>query len=356
MWKVKSSLFIVIAVLILSLVPVYVYASQVLVIGGQRMIMEDGVLVPAPEPEIDPRFLPPVTPNVPDPERDWGQIGIRFHNADFQVEVFEGVYWVPMRALGASRYTNEEIGTLANNSPHEKQEAVSTLFEAMQLYSATRQGIRRPEEAHLPVRLPEGVVHWNHHMPGYDAVRLNAEGGSARASWLNLILAGDYEETGFISYFFSNGTNRVINYIKHDGWYYFVDIRSFIGRPESGNLIDYPGISANASNTRIVKARTIECWVAYLLSVSNRTQQLGPLEAVFSIAADDFPPFAIRGAAPRGRTPGTRTIFWPSDNNITVNVIFDSDNDDLSFGGFAPVIQRADWSALANYVWEVDKS
>lgn len=39
------------------------------------------------------------------------------HDAQYDIEVFDGVFWVPAVSLGESRYTNAEIAAMLDDSP-----------------------------------------------------------------------------------------------------------------------------------------------------------------------------------------------------------------------------------------------
>ncbi|MGN1249488.1 MAG: hypothetical protein ACI4XW_05355, partial [Candidatus Spyradocola sp.] len=90
------------------------------------------------------------------------------HDAAYEVEVTPGVYWVPARALGESRYTNAQIAQMAQNTPEEKRSAISTLYEALQLYQVG--GFLSADDN---VRINENGLNWEHHKPGYYAVLTN---------------------------------------------------------------------------------------------------------------------------------------------------------------------------------------
>lgn len=144
------------------------------------------------------------------------------YNADFAVAVYPGVEWVPARALGDSRYTNAQISAMLRDTPEQKQAEISTLYEAMQLYQ-----IGNFYSSDDNITVSEGGLDWEHHKPGYDAVRTNTGCCASSSDWLNYILAGDYEEVGFLAYFKLYGNGHVFNYIRQDGFYYIVDMTHY---------------------------------------------------------------------------------------------------------------------------------
>ena len=50
--------------------------------------------------------------------RDIGQYS---NNIKFETEVYNGVYWIPINTLGASRYSNEEMAEISKMSMEEKK-------------------------------------------------------------------------------------------------------------------------------------------------------------------------------------------------------------------------------------------
>ena len=67
------------------------------------------------------------------------------------------------------------------------------------------------------VRSGENGLNWEHHKPGYHAVRTNCGCCATDSNWLNYILAGDYDEIGFIATSQRDGSGHVYNYILQDG-------------------------------------------------------------------------------------------------------------------------------------------
>ncbi len=55
--------------------------------------------------------------------------------ADFEVEVAQGVWWVPAISLAGTDYSNYEIAAMVNESPETKQASLDTLYEALPLAS-----------------------------------------------------------------------------------------------------------------------------------------------------------------------------------------------------------------------------
>ena len=207
---------------------------------------------------VDAGEISPVSP-------DYDIDGLR-HEAEYQMIVADGVWWVPVSSLGKSRYTNREIAGMVEHSPEQKQEEISTLYEAIQLFKIS--GFTYTEDN---VNIMENDIHWEHHKPGRDAVRTNTGCCAADTNWLNYILSGDYDEMGFLAYSKADGNGHIFNYIYQDGYYYFIDLTGFeeenvsaLSR-ESGMPGDY--INSGSASGCLIKARSPEDYVKYYTGV-----------------------------------------------------------------------------------------
>ena len=204
-------------------------------------------------------FRPQETALVPD-SPDYDTDNLR-HEADFSIQVSDGVWWVPVSELGKSRYTNREIADMTAHTPEEKQAEISTLYEAVQLLQIS--GFTFSDD-NVDVR--ENGIPWEHHKPGRDAVRINTGCCSAHANWLRYILDGDYEELGFLAWSWANGNGHVFNYIYRDGWYYFIDLTHYtsdVMTPETGNMAAYRCIERPLGSLH--KAKDPQAYIDYYL-------------------------------------------------------------------------------------------
>lgn len=279
-----------------------------------------------------------------DPEHDVGPLR---HQADFEVEVANDVWWVPVVSLGQTRYTNTEIAQMVNLSPEEKQSSVSTLYEAMQLY---RIGNFTSSEDNQ--RLFENGIDWEHHKPGYHAVRTNTGCCATSANWLNYILKDDYEEVGFIAYNQEDGSGHVFNYIKSDGFYYFIDMTQYrtdvsagINADENGNPAAYR--ASNFIDANIHKATSVEAYIEY-----NRQKKNDPPSVYFTYQAEDC--YAITSII-QGTSVYAEAMLYPASTKDTLT-FYECDN----FAGMGlafhegPVILPA-WEEAKDAVYIVEE-
>ena len=263
------------------------------------------------------------------------------YEANYEVEVANGVWWVPVNTLGSSRYTNREIAGMVEHTPEEKQEEISTLYEALQLFQ-----ISNFAEGDDNVRIMENKINWEHHKPGYDAVRTNNGCCATDSNWLNYILSGDYEQVGFMAYSQPDGSGHIFNYLYMDGYYYFIDLTHYrtdfsdAAAPETGNLSDYRNSDFVAGNLH--KAKDPESYVKYCVDSYNN-----PPARFFLYTAENCLP--VDGV----NTDGQMTITYPEGVDIKV---MDGKNPQKLDVAFVPWPKKSyRWSSLKNARFSVDE-
>ena len=228
------------------------------------------------------------------------------HDADFEVEVADGVWWVPARALGGSRYSNREIAAMVEQTPEEKQEKISTLYEAVQLFQISNFTYTLDN-----VDIWENKLKWTHCKPGYHSVRTNTGCCAADTSWLNYILSGDYEQLGVLSISVPDDDGHAINYIYHDGYYYFIDLVCYEAENiratavETGNMSDYR--NSDPVSGSVHKVKNPEDFVKYY--VDNAAHP----PALFLMYESEYClPSAIQ------TVKGLETIYFPEGYDVKV--------------------------------------
>lgn len=252
------------------------------------------------------------------------------YDASFEVEVSKGVYWVPAVTLGSSRYSNAEIHKMLSATPEEKQGHISTLYEALQLYQV---GNFTPSDDN--VRLFDGGIMWEHHKPGYHAVRTNTGCCATDSNWLRYILDGDYEEVGYIATSQRDGSGHIYNYILHGGFYYIIDLTHYhatgplVTALESGQMNDYYRSDYILGN--IHKVKEIQDYVEYVQRAFN-----DPPGLMFMYTAENC--LAVDG--------NDRQIMYEDTGKPFVNVIFDDTSDLLDFVWKPAPKSMPDWSQL----------
>ena len=231
-------------------------------------------------------------------------------NADFSIEVADGVFWVPVNSLGKTKYSNKQIVTVVNQSPEQKKAAIHTLFEAIQLYQISKfKGI------YDNIKILEAGIEWEHHKPGYDSVRTNEGCCASDATWLTYILENDYEGIGTCGFGQHDGNGHIINYIQHDGWYYFIDMMQYrldslpTAGIETGQMKDYHRAFETAGGN-FHRSKRIEDYVEYLKTSLKHTP------CFFITCKKDYcPPIGSRSAN------GITYFIYPGDDGIEIHYL-----------------------------------
>ncbi len=252
------------------------------------------------------------------------------HDADYEVEVFEGVSWIHASKLGKSRFSNKEVFNMIGESPEFKQAEIKTLYEALQLYQIG--GFAASDDN---VRILENGINWEHHKPGYYAVLTNNGCCATSANWLNYILKDDYDEVGFIATSQRDGNGHIYNYIKEGGWYYFIDLTHYrtdwiATAPETGDMNDYYNSDFVLGN--IHKAKSVEAFVNYV------QQSFGdPPGMMFKYMAENC--MAIDSRNENGKM----NIVYEAAPGVNLEVIFDDPNDSLGYYQTDPPKNLPNW-------------
>ena len=240
------------------------------------------------------------------------------YDADYVVEVYPDVYWVPARSLGDSRYSNAEIFQMLQASPEDKQAAVSTLYEALQLYQVG--GFASADDN---IRMRENGIDWEHHKPGYYAVLTNCGCCATDSNWLHYILDGDYDEIGYIATSQRDGSGHVFNYILQDGWYYMIDLTHYrtdwiATAVEDGKMDSYHSSDFVLGN--IHKTKSPEAYADYIQATFN-----DPPGLIVKYTAADAP------AVDSVRSQSGIEITYAQMNDIELEILFDDPGDSLTF-------------------------
>lgn len=285
-----------------------------------------------PTPTSSP--IPTTAPTPMPQEVSFNTYNLR-SDANFDVEVEKGIDWVPANALGKSDLNNSEIADLTQKSPEEKQKKITNLYEALQLFQIS--GFRYTGDN---VRIREGNIYWEHHKPGFDAVRTNEGCCAADASWLTYILKDDYDELGYIGFSFENGSGHVFNYIKEGDYYYVIDLEQYetidknkhYTAPETGNLDDLWRNGSFSGN--IIKVKALSDYVNYCVRMWN---QNSPGLFVTYVADNVLPLDSVKNG-------NNMEITYPKDSNVSI--LYDNPKDKMSLKFADPPLKSNDWSLL----------
>lgn len=241
-------------------------------------------------------------------------------DAGFEIEVFEGVYWVSASALGKTRFTNAQVYRLLSDTPEEKQAEISTLYEALQLYQ-----IGDFRSADDNIRIEENGIDWEYHTPGRLAVENNRGCCATDSAWLRYILDGDYDELGYISTSQRDGSGHIYNYIRDGEWYYIIDLTHYRNDADIGltTVIENGDIDSYMRSDRVLgnihRTKDLRCFVNYVQDAFN-----DPPGLMFRLTCENVPP--IDGVS----TGNGIAITHPESYEPYITCIFDDPNDTLT--------------------------
>lgn len=269
---------------------------------------------------------------------EYDTVNLRF-DAEYEAEVAEGVFWVPANTLGMSHMSNSEMETILNCSPEEKQNKVSNLYEAIQLYQVG--GFCFLEDTNK--QLYEQDILWEYHIPGKEAVRINGGNCSTSSSWLNYILEGDYQELGYIAFSQDDGNGHVWNYIYDGEYYYFIDLTHYRldyiyeSAVETGALADYR--YSDRIGGSIHKASSIESYLRYCFDVWNN-----PPELICSYQGNKVPDIGL------SMLDNKTTIYYPKE--MDVEIVYDIPEDLVNFQVVDFPEYIVDWADFPSHGFE----
>ena len=279
---------------------------------------------PAPEVEIDP-------------ERDTWNLR---SNASFELEVTDGLWWVPANALGQTHYTNEQIAEIVNDTPQEKKAKISNLYEAIQLFQ-----ISGFADGNDNIRVSADNINWEHHKPGYYAITTNNGCCATDSNWLLYVLDGDYDEVGMICYSYPDGGGHVFNYIKEGEYYYFIDLTHYrndfrYSAAESGKENDYFSSDFVAGN--IHKTKDPLTYVQYCLKKYNNPPALFAMYPNHEVVSID-------GV----HTEDGIIITYNKEIEDSMTIVYDNPDDNLTYGFAKDNSVVPDWSQSPSVPFEI---
>lgn len=176
--------------------------------------------------------------------------------AEYEIRVGHNTYWVPISSIGKPHFKAHEIKSLIYETPEKVRDSIYTLYDAIQLFE-----LREFKEKSDNIIINHNNFDWEFHKPGYYSVLTNEGCCASNTSWLLYVLNGKYDHMGVLALIRETGNGHSLNYIQHEGWFYFIDLLSHVGihrkfsPPETGYMVDF---AKSKYNTGIfIKSKTI---------------------------------------------------------------------------------------------------
>ena len=161
------------------------------------------------------------------------------------------------------------ISSMINESPESKRKKINTLYEAVALFQLSKFIDCIDIDYH-----ENNKKKWEVYKPGDLSVITNRGCCSSSASWLYYLLENRYDEIGYLSFVFEDGNGHILNYIKHEGYIYFVDLMTHNSRyidnqcVENGDRISY--VKSGMITGVFMKANSYHNYINYILRYTKR--------------------------------------------------------------------------------------
>lgn len=141
------------------------------------------------------------------------------NHIQFETEVYQGVYWVPINILGKSRYSNDEMMEISKLPLEKKKERIGNLYEAVQLFQACEfQGVFDNRDYWV------NDIHWQTHKSPEESILSNEGCCATDTNWLAYFIKDRYDFVGSFCYAGTDGNGHITTYIEQEGEYYFIDM------------------------------------------------------------------------------------------------------------------------------------
>lgn len=171
-----------------------------------------------------------------------------FCDANFEIEIYPGVYWVPVATLGKTRYTNDVMKSLSIESidlefPYE-------LIQYLQCVNFV--------ESSDSTIFGERCIEWQEHISGSLALKMNRGRCASLAGIFTYLLHDKFTTMGTIAIISNSGVGPALNYIIDKGFYYFIDLYTQI----NSNVINVPletGVKSDFVRTKYVTGVCLKC-------------------------------------------------------------------------------------------------
>lgn len=201
-------------------------------------------------------------------KRDYDSINL-IYDAEFITKITKNIEWVPTAILGRTKRSGDQASLIWQLPVDERKQYINNLYEAMQLFHISSFVLNENK------RIIEcGDSIWEVSKDGREAVRDNCGMCAECAAWLIYFLNGIYEETGFLTLIGTKLGGHIINYIKDNGYYYFVDMSMQVSELAVHNAIENGDIREFRKNKHVtcsmLRAKRIEDFYSFYSSFYRR--------------------------------------------------------------------------------------
>lgn len=269
------------------------------------------------------------------------------HHADFEVYLEEDIVWVPVNRLGHSQLLYDDI--VANQQDYVWfKENINTVYEIIQYLQYTAY---QPSDC-ANQRIYENGYHWEHHEPAEITI-MNHQGNCASmANMFVFALEGHYDEVGYIAWSMPDGGGHILNYVKHEGYYYVIDLTNYTlvsmsAGIEDGELRSY--YNADFVSGNLHRVPSLEAYADYFYRMVVEVGNQPPV--VFSSYVAH-----TNAAIDSKLIDGTMFIVMPKGIKDRFNIIFEDPNQ-TTFYMFAPgpTLYPEEWAPYYDAWWLLEE-
>lgn len=139
------------------------------------------------------------------------------NDAEFETEIFPQVFWVPFSSLGKS-ILGDHLIVNSRWSVAELKSMIRNPYEFIQYI----QGVNFYEQQDVHYVTRQKII-WETHVHGKEALAKNSGSCSSLSGALYYLLKGKFEHMGILCTIANSGVGHTFNFIRHNGFYYFID-------------------------------------------------------------------------------------------------------------------------------------
>ena len=267
-------------------------------------------------------------------------INLRY-NADFALDIDDGIEWVPVNTLGT---TDHDSGTLRENAGDYAwvRENINSLYEVIQYIQTVDYA-----PASTNQRIEEGGQHWEHHEPAQITIQNNEGNCASIANLMVFALEDVYDEVGYIAWSHPDGSGHIFNYIKHDGEYYAIDLTNYTNANMSAGTeigLEDAYYDADYVAGNLHRVASLQRYAEYFYEEASK---FGNPPVIYSAYAHH-----TNAAIDSIKRDGTMHITYPQGTKQTIDVLYEADDASIRyiFEG-APQNYPEEWAPYYDAWW-----
>lgn len=213
------------------------------------------------------------------------------NDASFETEIYPNVFWVPFSTLGKSEiiFTEDIINNL-------KESRFKGIIHNPYEFIQYLQMVDFAERMDIEFMYQDGN-RWAILSSGFKALQRNYGTCTSISGAFFYVLRDYYDSMGILCMYANSGVGHTINYIEHDGFFYFMDPYVQMNKYVS-DIPKETGLKKDFAKTKYVtgicvRAHSIEDFISFF----ERYNILKNREFLyFTYASDTYPPISVQSS------------------------------------------------------------